>query len=557
MCAWRDLPQRHLIAEKTVSAHTATMHDTRTLWLCAALGFLMFFLLEKNIVLGLAVTFMLGLFALVMRWPEWGTLIALFAIYSNVAVLGMKSRAVLLSTVQTGQMTIATAGQNARVVVVMAALCLVLCIPLLYQFLARKEKLTFDRGFYLMLGYFAVFLTSSFFARDWAIVKTQITDFLVEGVAVYLLVVNVVREYATLRRATWALLLAGSFMGGLSIFQHVTHTETSNYGGLAMLGAELDFNPVGRRATVSWADAANLHPQGATSSAQGVQFRSAGPIGEPNRYAQVLVVLLPLAALRFRKERSRLLRWLALTCAAIIFGGMMLTFSRGAMFTAVVIFALLACFRFIRPLHVVAAALCLSLLVLALDPHAAVRFASLGAVKAVLANKTANYNEPIEGQTGAPDSSVVRRYVLNVAAWHVFLDHPILGVGPGHFADYYSMAYGNHVGIIEQLKKYRGHNLYLETLAETGILGLASFMAIILAIMHGLWRVSRRLQDKGSEYADTATAFLLCLVAYLISAIFAHLSYQRYFWLLMALCSATIHILGRVEQETPGELGPA
>ncbi len=504
-----------------MSAHTATMHDTRILWPCAVLGFLVFFLLQKSLLLGLAVVFVLGLFALVLRWPELGTLIALFAIYSNIAVLGMKSRAILQTTVQTGQMTIATAGQNARVVVVMAALCLVLCIPLLYQFLVRKEKLTFDRGFYLMLGYFAVFLTSSFFARDKAIVTSEITDFLLEGVAIYFLVVNVVREYTTLRRATWALLLAGSFMGGLSVFQHVTHTETSNYGGLAMLGAELDFNPIGRRVNVSWADAENLHPQGATSSAQGVQFRSAGPIGEPNRYAQVLVVLLPLAALRFRKERSRALRWLALASGALI------------------------------------SALGLSLLVLVLDPHAALRFASLGGVKTLLAHKTVGYSEPTGGQTGVPDTSVVRRYVLNVAAWHVFLDHPILGVGPGHFAAYYSMPYGNRVGLIEQLKKYRGHNLYFETLAETGILGLASFLAIILAIMRGLWRAWRRLQHKGSEFADAAMAFFLCLVAYLISAIFAHLSYQRYFWLLMALCSATIHILGRVEQETSGELGPA
>jgi putative inorganic carbon (hco3(-)) transporter len=540
-----------------VSAHTATMHETRILWPCAALGFLVFSLLQKNIVLGLAVVFVLGLFALVMRWPELGTLFALFALYSNIAVLGMKSRAILLSTVQTGQMTISTAGQNARVVVVLAALCLLLCIPFLYQFLVRKEKLVFDRGFCLMLGYFVVFLTSSFFARDKAIVSSQITDFLLEGVAIYFLVVNVVREYDTLRRATWALLLAGSFMGGLSVLQHITHTETSNYRGLAMLGAELDFNPIGRQATKSWADAENLHPQGATSSASGVQFRSAGPIGEPNRYAQVLVVLLPLAALRFRKERSRALRWLALACAALIFGGMMLTFSRGAMFTAVIIFGLLACFRFIRPLHVVVAALGFSLLVLAIDPHAALRFASLGGVKTLLANTPTSYKEPTEGQTGVPDTSVVRRYVLNVATWHVFLDYPILGVGPGHFSSYYSIAYCNRVGLIEQLKTYRGHNLYLETLAETGILGLASFMAIILATMHGLWKVWKKLQYEGSEFADAAIAFFLCLVAYLISAIFAHLSYQRYFWLLVALCSATIHILGRVEHEASNELGPA
>ena len=540
-----------------MSAQTATMHDSRILLPCAGLGFLMFFLLEKSVVLGLAVVFVLGIFALVAHWPELGTLIALFAIYSNIAVLGMKSRTTLLTTVQTGQMTVSTAGQNARVIVVMAALCFVLCIPLLYQLLVRKEGLTFDRGFYLMLGYFAVFLTSSFFARDKAILSSQITDFLLEGMAIYFLVVNVIREYATLRRATWALLLAGGFMGGLSVFQHVTHTETSNYGGLAMLGAELDFNPVGRRATVSWADATNLHPQGATSTAAGVQFRSAGPIGEPNRYAQMLVVLLPLGALRFRRERSRALRWLALACAALVFGGIMLTFSRGAMFTAVVLFGLLAYFRFIRPLHVFVAAIGLSLLVLALDPRAAVRFASLEGVKTLLTHKAAGYSEASGGQAGVPDSSVAKRYVLNVAAWHVFLDHPILGVGPGHFGEYYSMPYGNHVGLIEIEKRYRGHNLYLETLAETGILGLASFLAIILATMHGLWKIRKRLQYEGSEFSDAAMAFFLCLVAYLISAIFAHLSYQRYLWLLMALCSATIHILGRVEQQTTSELGPA
>jgi len=221
------------------------------------------------------------------------------------------------------------------------------------------------------------------------------------------------------------------------------------------------------------------------------------------------------------------------------------------MFTAVIIFGLLACFRLIRPLHVVVAALGVILLVLVINPQAALRFASLGGVKTLLANSTASYKESTQGQTGVPDSSVAKRYVLNVAAWHVFLDHPILGVGPGHFAEYYSMPYADRVGLIEVGKKYRGHNLYLETLAETGILGFASFLAIILAIMHGLWKIGKKLRYESSEFSDAAMAFFLCLVAYLISAIFAHLSYQRYFWLLTALCSAAIHILGSVEQQTP------
>ena len=539
--------------KESVSVQTLTKHETRILWPCAALGFLIFFLLEKSIVLGLAVVFVLGLFALVVRWPELATLFVLFAIYSNVAVLGMKTRAVLSASVQTTQMTISTAGQNSRVAIVMAGLCLVLCVPLVYHFLVRKEKLTFDWGFYLMSGYFAVFLTSSFFARDKKIITSEIIDFLLEGVAIYFLVVNVVREYATLRRVTWGLLLAGSLMGGLSIFQYVTHTQNSNYGGLAMLGAELDFNPTGREIVRPGAVSENFNPEGATSSVAGSQFRSAGPIGEPNRYAQVLLVLLPLAALRYRRERSRTLRWLALVSAALICGGMMLTFSRGAMLTAVVIFALLVYVRFIRPLYMFVAALALSFLVLALDPQAVLRFASLEGAKNLLAGRTTSfsYSQTTQGQTGALDGSIAKRYELSLAAWHVFLDHPFLGVGPGHFAEYYSIPYGNRVGLVELWKKYRGHNLYVEILAETGVLGLASFLAIIVAIMSGLWRAWKRLQHLGSEFADTAMAFFLSLAAYLISAVFAHMSYQRYFWLLMALGSATIHILGRIETKPP------
>jgi O-antigen ligase len=112
------------------------------------------------------------------------------------------------------------------------------------------------------------------------------------------------------------------------------------------------------------------------------------------------------------------------------------------------------------------------------------------------------------------------------------------------------------VGLIEQLKQYRGHNLYFETLAETGILGLASFLVVILAVMYGLWRAWKKWQPMDSELADTAMAFFLSLVAYLISAIFAHLSYQRYLWLLIGLCSVTIHILDRIKPPVAGEWVP-
>src|SRR5207245_4423544 len=137
----------------------------------------------------------------------------------------------------------------------------------------------------------------------------------------------------------------------------------------------------------------------------------------------------------------------------------------------------------------------------------------------------------------------------------VFLDHPIFGVGPGHFAEYYSLPYGNRIGLIESTKKYLGHNLYLETLAETGVTGLTCLLAILFVIMQGLWKERRRCLQSRPELASLATAFFLCLSAYAMSAVFIHLSYQRYFWLLVALSSAAARIVrSKREEQAIGEL---
>jgi O-antigen ligase len=85
--------------------------------------------------------------------------------------------------------------------------------------------------------------------------------------------------------------------------------------------------------------------------------------------------------------------------------------------------------------------------------------------------------------------------------------------------------------------------MYLETLAETGLIGLLSFLSIMFVIMRGLWKARGRLKRIRPDLAATASAFLLCLAAYSISAIFDHLSYQRYLWLLLALSSATTRIV--------------
>jgi O-antigen ligase len=271
------------------------------------------------------------------------------------------------------------------------------------------------------------------------------------------------------------------------------------------------------------------------------ELRAAGPIGEPNRYAQVLVVLLPLGVLQFRIERSLKLRTVALIASAIILGGMCLTFSRGALLTGAIVFAMMVVTRLLNAKHVFASAAAILLFVVFVNPEVTTRLASLERLK-VLFSRT-------HGSSETPDSSAILRYEENVAAWRVFLDHPILGIGPGHFSYFYSIPYTNRIGLMQQTKGYRGHNLYLETLAETGLIGLLSLLAIIFVVMRGLWKEHQRLARRRPELDYVAVGFFLSLTAYAISAVFAHLSYQRYFWLLVAVSSAAVRIIHQSSEE--------
>jgi O-antigen ligase len=327
-------------------------------------------------------------------------------------------------------------------------------------------------------------------------------------------------------------------MGGLTVYQRATHTEDELYGGMAQMGADVSLSQD--------AQEHSLRPGSALARGSQIegQLRAAGPIGEPNRYAQILLVVLPLGVLVFRTERSRILRTLGLIATVLILGGLLLTFSRGALLAGVALFAMMAYLRFLRPRQVLLSVLGTGVLVATFTPGVIGRMASLRDLKSLVFQT--------EYTQRAPDSSALHRYTLDVATWHVFLDHPVFGVGPGHFSEFYAIPYANRVGLIETTKKYLGHNLYLETLAETGLNGLVCLLAILLVIMRDLWNGRRRWLQTHPQNACWATAFFLCLCAYAISAVFAHLSYQRYFWVLVALSSAAARIVYSMNENEDG-----
>ena len=91
------------------------------------------------------------------------------------------------------------------------------------------------------------------------------------------------------------------------------------------------------------------------------------------------------------------------------------------------------------------------------------------------------------------DYSTAERLAHWIAGIHMFLDHPVLGVGIGNYPDAYSRyfitIFTNSLG--------HAHNYYINMAAETGSIGLIVFLLFILAVFvaggRSLQGISRKL----------------------------------------------------------------
>jgi O-antigen ligase len=134
----------------------------------------------------------------------------------------------------------------------------------------------------------------------------------------------------------------------------------------------------------------------------------------------------------------------------------------------------------------------------------------------------------------------------------VFADHPIIGVGPGLFK-YYYRDYAESIGLQIHITTREAHNLYLDIAAETGLLGLILFLAILLGTLRSLAHTRRRWTQSRPELANLATSFLLAITSYMTTGLFLSMAYERYLWIMLALAGAVGHIANNLK---PAELTP-
>jgi O-antigen ligase len=115
---------------------------------------------------------------------------------------------------------------------------------------------------------------------------------------------------------------------------------------------------------------------------------------------------------------------------------------------------------------------------------------------------------------------------------------------------FYSQQYQSDPDVvIRQLaQQRRGHNLYLEIAAETGLLGLTIFISMPAVLLHRLWKARRRHALSRPQLSYLAAAFFFAITAYLGTGIFLHMAFERYYWCLLGLASAALHVIRDQEQ---------
>jgi O-antigen ligase len=186
-----------------------------------------------------------------------------------------------------------------------------------------------------------------------------------------------------------------------------------------------------------------------------------------NSLAGYLNLVLPLAIACMTFAKTRRLRVLGLTCHSAALAALYLTGSRGGLIAYGGM--LLVSIWFLKPKRVAWLRLSLSIV--------------------LAAGLVLSLQQPAAGERldQVDDFTQESRLALWAAAGSMFLGHPVLGVGYGN----YRSLYGDYIPGARP-DDLDAHNLYLQFLSETGIIGFLMFSGLMVAFARLALRLARQ-----------------------------------------------------------------
>jgi putative inorganic carbon (hco3(-)) transporter len=358
---------------------------------------------------------------------------------------------------------------------------------------------------YFLLAYFMVVIASFLVASDKNRAMSDITDLGKDIVIIYC-ILFALRHSRTWKHTNWLILVTTTMLCLLSVYQLVTNNYDQTFFRLASI--QMD------RAL-------------AVSSTP----RIGGPINAPNLWAQVLVALSTILVFRIFYEKQPIVKLAAVVMLGIMLYIVLNTYSRGA-YLVIAIDAVLLLFMFrkrFNPMILLAGTVIVIFTIPFLPTTYRERFTSLF----IVTSQDGIYQ----------DTSLRGRSSEMLTGLAMFAEHPILGVGAGNYPTNYQR-YAQLIGIEFRTEARDPHSLYVQLLAETGILGTITFLGIVFFLFDALNKACAAI-EKSPRLADWLpwiSSYRFAILSYLLTSIFLHNAYIRYLWILIAMALTGIQI---------------
>jgi putative inorganic carbon (HCO3(-)) transporter len=377
-------------------------------------------------------------------------------------------------------------------------LTILLLLAIALKWLLTKEAPKGWMSGTILIGlYGIVVFISMFVAEDFSRALESAIEFISNAV-VAITIMLLLQRSRSLRGVCWALIASGIFIATLNVFQFVTGTFDNFYYGFAQAGSTMQI--VGEYSN----------------------YRIGGQIGDPNYFAEFLILIVPVAFYQIGAEKSIIAKAIASYAAIICTLAIILTYSRGGFLALCVV----AFFILVLRAPKLGQVLLILALVVVVFRYIPTKYTERIMTIVDLAT---NRIDPRE------EGSFRGRTVAMLTAVEMIKDHPIFGVGIDNFLENY-VKYVSKLGIAVSAEPVSPHNLYLEIAAETGLAGLGTFGAILVSLYIGIRRslkVFKRLNRP--DLISSTLGIGLALIGFFSSAMFIHASYPRFLWMMIGI----------------------
>lgn len=370
----------------------------------------------------------------------------------------------------------------------MAGLVMLCLFSVLIKSITDKGfKWRFEGVGFLMLGFLAVYLFASVnsFAR-----ANSLSIFAIYLVFVlfYFVVINTVKTKKQLFDVLTIFALSGLIVCLYGVAQYVFGWDTS----------------------AAWIDDEMFGD---------IKMRVYSTLENPNVLGEYILLVLPVCAALVWQKPKKLSKLVYIIAAGIMFGTLILTFSRGCwigfMITAG-LFVTFVCGK-IWGLALIA----LPFLPMIIPESIINRFASVGDMK---------------------DSSTSYRVYIWMGSLAMIKDFWASGIGPGTEAFKAVYPFYSYSGIVAP----HSHNMFLQILVESGIVGIGVFLTILFMFVKKMIDGYQATSGKGSKLGAMIVAIAAGVAGFAVQGMFDNCFYNYrvflIFWMVLALGISAVYI---------------